>query len=188
QLAVAEQSADPTGRNRAAYIEGIAYPARRIRAERDRADVPRPEPWPAPKLGDGPFDLESWEQRDIRVSIVTRGLTSPRAIEFLPGGDILVAERSGALRLVRNGKLDPNPVAGTPEVAVLGTATGFMDVKLHPDFATNGLIYLSYHKPARGEYGNNAIFRGRWNGNAIVDGKDIFVSDDVDALYSKLMF
>ena len=59
---------------------------------------------------------------------------------------------------------------------------------LHPDFRTNGLIYLSYHKPARGEYGNNAIFRGRWNGKEIVDGKDIFVSDDVDALYTKMAF
>ena len=71
---------------------------------------------------------------------------------------------------------------------MLGTATGFMDVKLHPDFATNGLIYLAYHKPAHGEYGNNAIFRGRWNGTAIVDGKDIFVGDDVDALYTKMAF
>lgn len=188
QLAAADLSTDPTGQNRAAYIEGISYPARRIRAERDSADGPRPPAWAAPKLGDGPFQFESWEQRDLRVSIVTRGLTSPRAIEFLPTGEILIAERSGALRIVRDGKLDAAPVAGTPKVAVLGTATGFMDVKLHPQFATNGLIYLSYHKPARGEYGNNAIFRGRWNGKEIVDGKDIFVSDDVDALYTKMMF
>ncbi len=188
QLAAADPRTDPTGRNRAAYIEGIPYPARRIRAERDSADVPRAPAWPAPKLGEGPFEFESWEQRNLRVDVVTRGLTSPRAIEFLPGGDILIAERSGALRIVRDSKLDPQPVAGTPEVAVLGTATGFMDVKLHPNFATNGLIYLSYHKPARGEYGNNAIFRGRWDGKQIVDGRDIFVSDDVDALYSKLMF
>ena len=179
---------DPTGHNRSAYVEGIPYPARRIRAERDSPDGERPPAWAAPKLGDGPFDFESWEQRKLHVSIVTRGLTSPRAIEFLPTGDVLIAERSGALRIVRNGKLDPTPIAGTPTVAVLGTATGFMDVKLHPDFATNGLIYLAYHKPAHGEYGNNAIFRGRWNGKAIVDGKDIFLGDDVDALYTKMMF
>ena len=183
QVAGADLSTDPTGRNRAAYIEGIPYPARRIRAERDSAEGPRAPAWPAPKLGEGPFELESWEQRNLHVSVVARGLTSPRAIEFLPTGEILVAERAGSLRIVRNGKLDPNPVAGTPKVAVLGTATGFMDIKLHPNFASNGLIYLSYHKPARGEYGNNAIFRGKWNGKEIVDGKDIFVSDDVDALY-----
>jgi glucose/arabinose dehydrogenase/cytochrome c5 len=188
QLAAADLSLDPTGRNRAAYIEGIPYPARRIRDERDNVEGPRAPAWAAPKLGDGPFEFESWEQRNLRVSVVVRGLTSPRAIEFLPTGEILIAERAGALRIVRDGKLDPKPIAGTPTVAVLGTATGFMDVKLHPDFATNGLIYLSYHKPARGEYGNNAIFRGRWNGKEIVEGKDIFVSDDVDALYTKMMF
>ncbi len=188
QLAAADLSTDPTGRNRSAYIEGIPYPARRIRDERDNADGPRPPAWAAPKLGEGPFQFETWEQRDLRVSVVARGLTSPRAIEFLPGGEILIAERSGALRIVREGRLDPAAIAGTPKVAVLGTATGFMDIKLHPQFASNGLIYLSYHKPARGEYGNNAIFRGRWDGKAIVDGKDIFVGDDVDALYTKMMF
>jgi aldose sugar dehydrogenase len=188
QLAATDLTTDPTGRNRAAYIEGISYPARRIRDERDNADGPRAPAWPAPKLGEGPFEFESWEQRNLRVSVVSRGLTSPRAIEFLPTGEILIAERAGSLRIVRDGKLDPAPIAGTPKVAVLGTATGFMDVKLHPQFASNGLIYLSYHKPARGEYGNNAIFRGRWNGKEIVDGKDIFVSDDIDALYTKMMF
>ena len=188
EFANADPSTDPTGRNRSAYVDGIPYPARRIRAERDSADGVRPQAWAAPKLEDGPFAFETWEERKISASIVTRGLTSPRAIEFLPSGDVLVAERAGALRIVRNGKLDPTPISGTPAVAVLGTATGFMDVKLHPDFASNGLIYLAYHKPAHGEYGNNAIFRGRWNGAAIVDGKDIFVGDDVDALYMKMMF
>lgn len=188
QFAAADLSTDPTGRNRSAYVEGIPYPARRIRDERDSADGPRPTAWAAPKLADGPFQFESWEQRDLRVSVVTRGLTSPRAIEFLPTGEVLVAERAGTLRIVRDGKLDPAPIAGTPTVAVLGTATGFMDVVLHPEFKTNGLIYLSYHKPAHGEYGNNAIFRGRWDGKAIVDGKEIFVGDDVDALYTKMAF
>lgn len=188
QFANADLSTDPTGKNRSAYVEGIPYPARRIRDERDSPDGERPPAWAAPKLADGPFDFESWEQRKLHVSIVTRGLNTPRAIEFLPSGDVLIAERAGALRIVRNGKLDPAPVAGVPTVAVLGTATGFMDVKLHPDFATNGLIYLAYHKPAHGEYGSNAIFRARWDGKALVDGKDIFLSDDVDALYTKMMF
>lgn len=187
-FANADPSTDPTGRNRSAYVDGIPYPARRIRAERDSPASERPDAWPAPKLEDGPFKFESWEQRNLTVEIVTRGLTAPRAIEFLPTGEVLIAERTGELRIVRNGKLDPTPIAGTPKVAVLGTATGFMDVKLHPQFASNGLIYLSYHKPAHGEYGNNAIFRGRWNGKEIVDGKDIFIGDDVDALYTKLAF
>ena len=61
-------------------------------------------------LGDGPFMLESWEQRSLKVSVVTRGLEAPRAIEFLPDGSIFIVERAGRLRIVRNGKLDPQPV------------------------------------------------------------------------------
>jgi glucose/arabinose dehydrogenase/mono/diheme cytochrome c family protein len=188
KLAAAEKSADPAGLNRSAYDAEYPYPVRRIRDERDSADGPRPPAWEAPKLGEGPFRMESWEQRDLKVSIVTRGLSAPRAIEFLPDGAILITERAGSLRIVRDGKLDPTPVVGgPPKVAVLGTATGFMDIALHPDFKTNGLIYLSYHKP-RGELGSNAIWRGRWDGTKIVDGRDIFLSDDVDALFSRMAF
>jgi glucose/arabinose dehydrogenase len=187
QLAAAERSADPAGLNREAYRPEYPYPVRRVRDERDNADGPRPPAWTAPKLGPGPFAFETWEERNLEVEVVARGLSSPRAIEFLPDGAILITERAGALRIVREGKLDPLPVAGTPKVAVLGTATGFMDIALHPNFKTNGLIYLSYHKP-RGDLGSNAVFRGRWNGREIVDGKDIFLSDDVDALHSRLMF
>lgn len=176
-------------RNTGGDMPKFAYPLKRVRDPRDSATTaPRAEAWPAPKLGAGPFDSESWEQRSLRTTVVARGINTPRAIEFLPNGDILVAERAGKLRIVKNGQLQADAIKGTPAVAVLGTATGFLDIKLHPDFARNGLIYLAYHKPAYGSYGHNAIFRGRWNGSEIVDGKDIFVSDDLDALYTRLMF
>ena len=151
----------------------FSYPTRRVQDPRDSSNVPRATTWPARELGEGPFEFESWEQRSLRAVVVVRGLNSPRAIEFLPGGDILVVERAGTLRIVRDGALDPEPVAGVPEVAVLGTATGFMDITLHPDFASNGFVYLSYHTPAYETLGSNAIFRGRWNGKAIVDGGDL---------------
>ena len=187
-LDAANNSADPGGLKRDAYRPEYSYPVRRVRDERDSPESERPPAWAAPPLGEGPFKSESWEQRDLKTSIVTRGLTSPRAIEFLPDGAVLITERAGTLRIVRDGKLDPKPIAGGPEkVAVLGTATGFMDIALHPDFKTNGLIYLSYHKP-RGDLGSNAIWRGRWDGTKIVDGKDIFLSDDVDALFTRMMF
>lgn len=166
----------------------FSYPARRVRADRDRASVPAAPAWPAPKLGEGPFASESWEQRKLRTVVVARGINTPRALKFLPNGDLLVAERTGKIRVLRDGKLDPTPVGGVPKVAVLGTATGFMDIALHPDFARNGLIYLAYHKPAYGDLGVNVVYRGRWDGKDIVDGKEIFVSDDVDALYSKMVF
>ncbi len=170
------------------YREGFGYPVRSARDPRDSSEVTRPPSWAAPKLGDGPFQLESWEQRSLKVSVVTRGLEAPRAIEFLPDGSIFLIERGGRLRIFRNGRLDPQPVAGTPTVAAnLGIATGFMDVMLHPDFKTNGLVYFAYHKP-RADLGSNAIFRGKWNGKAIIDGRDIFVSDDVDTFYSSMAF
>jgi aldose sugar dehydrogenase len=164
------------------------YPVRRIRDDRDSPKVPAAPAWPAPKLGAGPFESESWEQRKLRTVVVARGINTPRALEFLPTGELLIAERAGKLRILRDGKLDPDAIRGTPEVAVLGTATGFMDIALHPDFAKNGWIYLAYHKPAFGMLGVNAIFRGRWNGREIVEGKEIFLGDDVDALYTKLTF
>ena len=170
------------------YREGFAYPVRSARDPRDSSEVPRAPSWAAPKLGDGPFDSESWEQRHLRTSIVTRGLEAPRAIEFMPNGDIFIVERAGTLRVIRNGKLEPTPVAGIPKVAAnLGIATGFMDLVLHPDFKANGLVYMSYHQPFE-DLGKNAIFRGRWDGKAIVGGKDIFVSDDVDTFYSRMSF
>lgn len=170
------------------YRPGFSYPVRSARDPRDGSSVARPPAWAAPKLGSGPFDFESWEQRKLQASVVVQGLEAPRAMAFLPDGSIFVIERAGALRIVRGGKLDPTPIAGTPVVATnLGIATGFMDVVLHPDFQTNGLVYFSYHKP-RDDLGVNAIYRGRWNGKAIVDGKDIFVSPDVDTFYSRMTF
>lgn len=185
QLAAAEARAKAAADDIAARFP---YPTRRVRAERDTPKIPPAPAWPAPKLGEGPFNMESWEQRQLRAVVVARGINTPRALEFLPSGELLVAERTGKIRVLRDGKLDAEPVRGVPQVAVLGTATGFMDIALHPDFARNGWIYLAYHKPAFDGLGVNTIFRGRWNGKEIVEGKEIFVSDDVDALYSKMAF
>jgi glucose/arabinose dehydrogenase len=101
---------------------------------------PKVAPYNSPPLGDGPFLFESYEQRKLRVSVVTRGLSHPWSIAFLPGGDILVTERVGRLRLIRNRVLQPNPVPGTPKVVSLGTMAGLMDIALHPRFAENKWI------------------------------------------------
>jgi glucose/arabinose dehydrogenase/mono/diheme cytochrome c family protein len=167
------------------------YPVRMSRPDRDANDAPIPRAWSSPPLADGPFKFETWEQPSLRVSIVTRGLDQPRHIEFLPDGSILIPEKAGALRIIRNGKLDPKPVAGLPAVAAnLGVSTGLMDVTLHPDFRTNGLVYISYSKPhpKYPDLGFSAVYRGHWDGEKIVDGKDIFVSRDVGTYYSRLKF
>src|SRR5262249_53473119 len=104
-----------------------------------RGGTPAAIIWPSPPLPEGPIVLDTGIQRQIRL-IVTKGLNQPWSMAFLPDGSILVTERPGRLRIVRNGALDPNPVAGTPQVRAQGLA-GLMDVALHPRFSENKLIY-----------------------------------------------
>jgi glucose/arabinose dehydrogenase len=149
---------------------------------------PQPPPWAGVPLADGPFFFETYEQRHIRVDVVTRGLRQPWSIAFLPDGAILITEREGRLRIVRDDVLDPTPVAGTPAVVSRATMAGLMDLALHPKFADNQWIYISYHKPVYGDLGSNAIVRGTWNGQSLTDVRDIFVSSDVDMEASRIAF
>jgi len=166
---------------------------------------PKVAPYNSPPLGDGPFNFESYEQRRIRVSVVTKGLSHPWSVAFLPGspstplgaGDMLITERVGRLRLVRNGVLQPEPVKGTPKVVSISTMAGLMDIALHPRFAENKWIYISYHKPVgMGKsvdgkdfpLASNSILRGTWDGNQLTDVRDIFVADDVDMEMSRIAF
>ena len=135
--------------------------------------------WPSPPLPDGPILLDTGIQHQIRL-IVTKGLVQPWSMAFLPDGGILITERPGRLRIVRNGVLDPHPIAGVPQVQARGL-TGLMDLALHPRFSENKLIYFTYHKPAgdnTAQSGNNAgiitLARGRWDGTALVDVHDLF--------------
>src|SRR5438132_6250630 len=99
-----------------------------------------------PPLGDGPFVFDTGEQHKIRVVVVTKGLSHPWSLAFLPNGNMLITERAGRLRIVRDGALDPNPVTGIPAVRAQGLA-GLMDLALHPRFSENNLVYFTYHKP-----------------------------------------
>src|SRR6476620_2203630 len=65
---------------------------------------------PVSPLGDGPFVLDTAEQHKIRVSVVAKGLSHPWSLAFLPDGSMLVTERPGRLRAIRDGKLDPRPI------------------------------------------------------------------------------
>src|SRR5436309_8489702 len=84
--------------------------------ERNNGDAPPPIIWEPPALPDGSVNFESAEERYLRVVVVTKGLQQPWSIGFLPDGAMLVTERSGRLRIVRHGRLDPSPVAGVPQV------------------------------------------------------------------------
>jgi aldose sugar dehydrogenase len=138
--------------------------------------APPPINWPSPPLPDGPIQLDTGVQHEIRLTI-TKGFNQPWSMAFLPDGAILVTERPGRLRIVRNGVLDPKPVAGVPEVKAQGLG-GLMDLALHPKFSDNHLIYFTYHKaPASGNgQGIITLAHARWDGAALTDVHDIFTT------------
>src|SRR2546426_2326696 len=142
-----------------------------IGAEQRAPTAPPPIVWPSPALPNGPIVLDTGIQHQI-VIYVTKGLNQPWSMAFLPDGAILVTERPGRLRIIRNGVLDPKPITGVPEVRAQGLS-GLMDLALHPRFSENKLLYLTYHKPADNA-GVITLARGRWDGSALVEVKDIF--------------
>ena len=85
---------------------------------------------------------------DYRVVTVADGLVQPWSIAFLPGGDVLITERPGRLRVMRQGKLLPAAVEGVPPVFHTSQG-GLLEVMPHPEFASNRLIYLSFSKLGR---------------------------------------
>ncbi|HUQ52577.1 MAG TPA: PQQ-dependent sugar dehydrogenase [Gammaproteobacteria bacterium] len=113
----------------------------------------------------------------IRVVQVADGLANPWSLAWLPNGDLLITERAGRLRIVRNGVLDREPIAGVPEVRITALG-GLLDVALHPNFATNRLLYLSYTKGGEGNSATTAITRARLDGMKLVDANEIFVADN----------
>jgi len=115
-------------------------------------------------------------EHDYRIVTVVDGLVNPWSIAFLPGGDMLVTERPGRLRIVRKGKLLEAPVEGVPAVVARGQG-GLLDVVPHPDFANNRLLYLSYSKPTVGDSATTAIARGRFVNDRLEGVQDIFVAE-----------
>src|SRR5262245_45237415 len=138
---------------------------------------------PARTLPDNPVEYDTAEGQKIRVLIVARGFTYPFSMAFLPDGSMLVTERTGKLRLIRGGKLDPQPVAGVPASVYSGRSGdpgavhGLMDIALHPKFAENKYVYFTYTKPLGGDKTTIALARARWTGSALSDVRDIFVTD-----------
>lgn len=94
----------------------------------------------------------------FRVKTYVSGLEHPWSIAFLPGGDALVSERDGRLRLIRDGKLLKQPISGLPEIASGGQG-GLLDIALHPDFSDNQLVYFSYSAEEDGLFGTQ-VARG----------------------------
>ena len=106
---------------------------------------------------------------------LTGGLEHPWGLAFLPDGRMLVTERPGRLRIVADGVLEPEPVAGVPEVWADGQG-GLLDVALHPGFAENGLVYLSYASADDDGDAATAVARGRLVGTRLEDVEEIYVA------------
>jgi aldose sugar dehydrogenase len=154
--------------------------------------VPRVPSLPFP---DAPQELETLGPK-IRVVPMAKGLVNPWGIAFLPSGDILVTEKPGRLRIIRGGTLDPQPIAGVPEVYPVGQG-GLLEVLPHPRFAENQFVYLTYSKsreraaaaaaapPAAAQPGQappreatTVLARGRFDGKALTDVRELFVADN----------
>lgn len=109
---------------------------------------------------------------DFRLTTVADGLVNPWSMAWLPDGDMLIGERPGRLRIVRDGSLLPDPVPGVPAVFAEGQG-GLFDVLPHPEFASNRLLYLSYARP-KGDGSTTAVIRGRFENDRLTDIEEVF--------------
>jgi glucose/arabinose dehydrogenase len=112
------------------------------------------------------------EKQKFRVDTLTDKLDNPWGLAFLPDGRILVTEKKGEIRIIKDGKLLDEKIENVPAVYDHGQG-GLLDIALHPDYAANGWIYLSYAKPGTGG-GGTTIARMKLNGNAFTEFKELF--------------
>lgn len=108
----------------------------------------------------------------VQKTTVIEGLDHPWGMAWLPDGAILITERSGQLRIARDGVLDPTPIAGVPEVFAVKQG-GLMDVSLHPRFSENSWVYLTYSHGTR-QANHTRVARAKFDGNALSDLEVIF--------------
>jgi glucose/arabinose dehydrogenase len=124
----------------------------------------------APSAAEDPvFDSE---RERFRVVTLVRGLDHPWGMAFLPDGDMLITERPGRLLRVAGDTLEKRPVSGLPPLAAVGQG-GLLDVALHPDFDTNGLVYLSLAGADDDGVGTE-VARGRLVDDVLEDVEIIF--------------
>jgi glucose/arabinose dehydrogenase len=129
-------------------------------------------------VGNTPEVHKSEGGMSIKVIKLAEGLSHPNGLVFLPDGrTMLLTERAGRLRMVKDGVLDPTPVAGVPDMdhTALG---GLQDIVLHPDFAKNHILYISYTKNRLPALGTTlAVFRARYENGRLLDVKDLLVTE-----------
>jgi aldose sugar dehydrogenase len=141
--------------------------------------IPRAPGGLAGSLQPGPFEYRTGEGQGIRVVVVAR-LNSPYSLVFMPNGDLLVSQRAGKLQRLPKGGSSLVEVTGGPlSIVPNAPAThGYMSVVLHPQFERNGLLYLAYTKPLKGDDRTVAVVRARYVDNHLVDAADVWVGEN----------
>ena len=127
---------------------------------------------------DKPVVLKSQGGMSMRVVKLAEGLSHPDGLVFLPDErTMLITERGGRLRVVRDGVLDPKPVEGLPALNNVGIG-GLHDIVLHPDFARNNLLYVSYTKEVKPRLATTlAVARARFDNGRLTAVQDILVAE-----------
>ncbi|MGB3760391.1 MAG: PQQ-dependent sugar dehydrogenase [Rivularia sp. (in: cyanobacteria)] len=112
------------------------------------------------------------KSNNFKKTTILSGLENPWSMTWLPNGEMLITERPGRLRIVRNGQLQPTPIAGVPEVFASGQG-GLMEISLHPNFAENRFVYLTYSH-GNGQENRTRLARAKFDGEALSNLKVIF--------------
>ncbi len=112
------------------------------------------------------------DRHNFNVEVIVEGLDHPWGMAFLPGGDLLITERSGSLRRVHEGKLVEQPISGLPDIQAIDQG-GLLGIALHPQFASNRIVYLSYSGGSSGDYGTEVV-RGTLDEMSLKDTQIIF--------------
>jgi glucose/arabinose dehydrogenase len=105
------------------------------------------------------------EKLEAQVSVVADGLEHPWGIAILPDGAMLVTEKTGIMRMIAADGTKSEPISGVPEVDARGQG-GLLDVALHPEFAENRFVYISYSEPAADGTNSTAVARGKLSADA----------------------
>jgi glucose/arabinose dehydrogenase len=112
----------------------------------------------------------------VHVVTMASGLVHPWSLAFLPNGDMLVTERPGRLRILHDGRLDPEAIAGVPKVHAV-RLSGLMEILPHPNFAQNQIVYFTYTKDITDKEVATTLARARFDGKQLLDVKDILICD-----------
>ena len=131
---------------------------------------------PPPGRGAGEIEASAQSQSSFKVETVVGGLQVPWSIVWAPDGRMIFTERVGRVRVFENGKLRPEPLFTVPDVEPSGES-GLMSIALHPQFASNHFLYLSYAYAGDGK--RVRVVRYRETPNGFADQK--LIIEDIPA-------